>query len=302
VREEAAVSDRGAGDQLLAGRVCLVTGASSGIGRATAIGLARLGATVVLHGHDARRSERALAAVRAASSGGAVELLTADLSSQAETRRLAEQFCARHDQLHVLVNNAGVLRFSRELTVDGLEYTFALNHLSYFLLANVLLDRLRASAPSRVVNVSSVAHQRASVDFDDLQHERRYSGPRAYGQSKLANILFTRELAARLTGSGVTANSLHPGLVATRFGSGNRGAWRALRLAMRLVGPLLVRSPQRGAETTLYLASSAEVEGVTGRYFVDCRQRTPSDAARDDGAARRLWAESERLTGVGETR
>jgi NAD(P)-dependent dehydrogenase (short-subunit alcohol dehydrogenase family) len=289
--------ERNTDDRLMAGRVCLVTGASSGIGREAAIGLARMGATVVLHGRDRRRSEAALAATRAASSGGSVELLTADLSSQAEVHRLAEEFSARYNQLHVLVNNAGVLRLSRETTVDGLEYTFALNHLAYFLLVHLLRERLGASAPARVVNVSSGAHQHAALDFEDLQGERRYNGLRAYGQSKLANILFTRELAARTSGSDVTANSLHPGLVATRFGSGNRGVWRGLPLMLRLARPFL-RSPHRGAETMIYLASSSEVEGMSGRYFLDCREATPSHAAREEGAARRLWAESERLTGV----
>ena len=279
----------------MAGRICLVTGASSGIGRETAIGLARLGATLLIHGRDRDRSASALSEVRAASNGGSVQLVTADLSSQAEVQRLAAEVQRRHGQLHVLVNNAGVIRTTRELTVDGLEYTFALNHLAYFLLTTLLLDRLIASGPARIVNVSSAAHRGARIDFDDLMGGQRYRGTAAYGQSKLANILFTRELARRLGGTEVTAHSLHPGFVASNFGSGNRGLGRAIRFGMRLLRPL-ARSPQRGAETSIYLASSPEVEGVAGRYFIDCREAEPSAAAGDAAAAGRLWEISERLT------
>ncbi len=284
---------------LMAGRVCLVTGASSGIGRETALGLARLGVTLVIQGRDPDRSASALAEVRAASSGGSVELITADLSSLAEVRRLADEVQQRHDRLDVLVNNAGVFRMGRELTADGLEYTFALNHLAYFLLTTLLLERLTASAPARIVNVSSAAHRRARINFDDLMGEERYRGGAAYGQSKLANILFTVELARRLEGSGVTANSLHPGFVASNFGSGNNtGLGRAMRVAIRLLRPF-ARSPQRGAESSIYLASSQEAEGVTGRYFIDSREAQPSAAARDAAVAERLWTVSERLTAAG---
>ena len=278
------------------GRVCLVTGASSGIGQETALALARMGATVVMHGHDPERSAAAAEAVRRASPQGAVELVVADLSSQAEVRRLAAEVLQRHGSLHVLVNNAGVLRVRRTLTVDGLELTFALNHLAYFLLTQLLLDRLRESAPARVVNVSSVAHARARLDFDDLQNARRFRGMSVYGQSKLANVLFTYELARRLEGSGVTANSLHPGFVATRFGGGNPGVMgRAIWLGTRLARPFAL-SPARGARSSIYLATSPEVEHVSGRYFVDGEATPSSPASYDEESARRLWEASEQLT------
>ncbi len=278
------------------GRVCLVTGASSGIGRETALALARMGATVVMHGHDPVRSAAAADAVRRASPKSAVELMVADLSSQAEVRRLAAEVLDRHDSLHVLVNNAGVLRIRRTLTVDGLELTFALNHLAYFLLTALLLDRLRESAPARVVNVSSGAHARARLDFDDLQNARPFRGMAAYGRSKLANVLFTYELARRLEGSGVTANCLHPGFVATRFVSGNSGVvGRAMSLGMLLVRPFAL-SPAKGAGTSIYLATSAEVERVSGRYFVNSRVIESSPASYDEDDARRLWDASEQLT------
>ena len=280
------------------GRVCLVTGASSGIGKETALALAGMGATVVMHGHDPERSAAAADAVRRASPQGAVQLVVADLSSQAEVRRLAAEVL-RHDSLHVLVNNAGVLRMRRKLTVEGLELTFALNHLAYFLLTQLLLDRLRESAPARIVNVSSGAHARARLDFDDLQNKRRFRGMRVYGQSKLANVLFTYELARRLEGSGVTANCLHPGLVATRFGSGNHGVMgRAMRLGARLMRPFAL-SPARGAGTSIYLATSPEVEHMSGRYFVDSKATQSSHASYDEESARRLWEASEQLTAPG---
>ncbi len=283
----------------MVGRVCLVTGASSGIGRETALALARMGATVVMQGHDPERSAAAADAVRRASPQGAVELMVADLSSQAEVRRLAAEVLQRHDSLHVLVNNAGVLRMRRTLTVDGLEQTFALNHLAYFLLTRLLLDRLGESAPARIVNVSSVAHQRARLDFDDLQNARRSNGMGVYGQSKLANVLFTYELARRLEGSGVTANCLHPGLVATRFGSGNLGVvGRAMWLGTRLMRPFAL-SPAKGARTSIYLSTSQEVEHVSGRYFVNGKATASSPASYDEESARRLWEASEQLTAPG---
>jgi NAD(P)-dependent dehydrogenase (short-subunit alcohol dehydrogenase family) len=277
------------------GRVCLVTGASSGIGRETALALARMGATVVVHGRDPRRSAEAADAVREASPRGEVDLLVADLSSQAEVRRLAAEVLDRHDALHVLVNNAGAIRTRREVTVDGLDQTFALNHLAYFLLTQLLLDRLQASAPARIVNVSSAAHARAELDFDDLQNERRY-GMGVYGQSKLANVLFTYELARRIDGSGVTANCLHPGVVGTRFGLGNTGpkGWAAW-LANRVVRPVAL-SPAKGARTSIYLATTPDVEGVSGRYFARSKAIASSQASYDEESARRLWDVSEQLT------
>ena len=278
------------------GRVCLVTGASSGIGRETALALARMGATVVMHGHDPARSAAAADAVRRASPQGAVELVVADLSSQAEVRRLAAEVLQRHDSLHLLVNNAGVLRMRRTLTVDGLELTFALNHLAYFLLTRLLLDRLGESAPTRIVNVSSGAHARARLDFDDLQNAQPFRGMGVYGQSKLANVLFTYEIARRLEGSGVTANCLHPGFVATRFGSDEPGVMaRAMWLATRLMRPFAL-SPASGARTSIYLCTSPEVERVSGRYFVNSKATPSSPASYDEESARRLWEASEQLT------
>ncbi|HJM76453.1 MAG TPA: SDR family oxidoreductase [Dehalococcoidia bacterium] len=280
--------------RLMEGRVCLVTGASSGIGRETALALARMGATVVMHGRDPGRSAAAADAVREASPRGDVDLVVADLSSQAGVRHLAAEVLARHDSLHVLVNNAGVIRTRREITVDGLEQTFALNHLAYFLLTELLLDRLRASAPARIVNVSSAAHARARLDFNDLQNERRY-GMGVYGQSKLANVLFTYELARRLEGSEVTANCLHPGVVGTRFGLANTGPMgRALWLANRLTR-LLALSSAKGARTSIHLATSPEVDGVSGRYFAKSKAIASSEASYDEESARRLWEASEQL-------
>ena len=275
------------------GRVCLVTGATQGIGRETALGLARLGADVHLVARDRARGESVLSEVRRAGEGNA-SLFVADLASQDSTRALALEVKVRLPRLHVLVNNAGAIFTARVLSADRIEMTFALNHLGYFLLTGLLADRLRASAPARVVSVSSSAHQGARIDFDDLQGERGYSGWRAYAQSKLANVLFTRELARRLAGSGVTANCLHPGVVATGFGKNNAGpfSW-----GVRIAAPFFL-SPARGARTSIWLASSPEVERVTGEYFARCKPARVSDAARDDAAARRLWEESARLTGL----
>jgi NAD(P)-dependent dehydrogenase (short-subunit alcohol dehydrogenase family) len=271
-------------------RTCLITGATSGIGRATALALGGMGAELVLLCRDRARGEETAAAARAAGAP-AVELLIADLGVQAEVRRAAAEFLAGGRPLHVLINNAGVVNLQRTLTADGLEATFAVNHLAYFLLTTLLLDRLRASAPARIVNVSSEAHRFGPLDFDDLQNERRYRTMKVYGQSKLANILFTAELARRLEGSGVTVNSLHPGAVATRLGT-NNGAWA--RALIRLLRPFF-RTPDDGAATSIHLATAPELAGVSGRYFANRREKTPSAAARDPDAARRLWEVSERL-------
>lgn len=273
--------------------VCLVTGANSGIGKATAAALAAAGATVVMVARSQARGEAALAEVRQASGNDRLTLLLADLSSQTAVRQLAATFRQQFSRLDVLVNNAGALFMRRELSVDGIERTFALNHLAYFLLTAELLDLLKASAPARIVNVSSDAHFQGRLDFDDLQLKHGYAGFRAYSLSKLANVLFTVELARRLAGSGVTANALHPGFVGSNFAQNNGGL---SRLAMRLLRPF-ARTPEQGAETVVYLATSPDVAGVSGAYFADRTRKEPLAIARDPAVARRLWDVSARLVG-----
>jgi NAD(P)-dependent dehydrogenase (short-subunit alcohol dehydrogenase family) len=280
----------------MSGKVCLVTGATSGIGAVTAEALARQGATVCLVGRSRGKCEATVERIRRDAGNPSVEFLLADLSSQAEIRRAADEFRGRHPRLDVLVNNAGGMFLRRQESVDGIEMTFALDHLAYFLLTNLLLDRLKAAAPARVVSVSSDSHRwPRRIDLDDYQGRKRYGGLRAYGQSKLANVLFTVELARRLEGTGVTANALHPGFVATPFfaSSGMLGAMGRL---MQVGARLFAIGPEEGAKTSIYLASSPEVEGVSGRYFYRCKPITPSPAARDPEAARRLWELSEALT------
>jgi len=279
------------------GKICLITGATSGIGWESARALAAQGATVALVGRDAERAEKAVAAIRSATGSVLVESYLADLSAQAEVQRLAQEFRARHDRLDVLINNAGAMFPRRRESVDGIEMTLALNHLAPFLLTNLLLDTLKASALSRIVTVSSGAHLGARVYFDDLQFTRRYGPWRAYGQSKLMNVLFTNELARRLAGSNVTANALHPGFVASNFGKRGSEFWAA---AFTLMRPFMI-SAEQGAQTVVYLASSPEVEGVTGGYYANCRPARSSDLARDEAVARRLWEVSERLTGLPTT-
>jgi retinol dehydrogenase-14 len=273
----------------------VVTGASSGIGLETAIGLARRGASLALVARDEARGEAARREALAAGAPQALLFLT-NLASLAQVRRLAADLTARLDRIDVLVNNAGALHATRKVTVDGLEMNFAVNHLAPFLLTNLLLPKLKASAPARVVTVASDAHRTGRIDWNDLQSEQRFSVVNAYSASKLCNILFAAELARRLAGSGVTSNSLHPGVVATRFGRDDPG-W--LGAATRVLTPLF-RSARKGARTSLYLAASSDVEGVTGRYFSDFVAVRPSRAARDEVAARRLWEISARLSGVEE--
>jgi retinol dehydrogenase 14 len=280
-------------ESTLGGKTCLVTGATSGIGRATATGLARLGADVVLVARDPAKGEATAAGIEAATGNPRIELLEADLSSQASIRHLADEFTGGHDRLHVLVNNAGGYFATRHTTVDGLELTFALNHLAYFLLTNLLLDVLRASAPARIVNVSSGAQATGDIQLDDLQFERRYRGRVAYSQTKLANVLFTYELARRLEGTRVTVNCLHPGVVRTNFGRDDETPM--MRLLTPLVRPFM-RTPEQGAETPVYLAASPEVEGVTGRYFAKKQQKRSSPRSYDVELGRRLWEVSEQLT------
>lgn len=273
------------------GKLVMVTGANSGIGKVTARELAKRGAQVVAVCRDPARGEAAVADVRK-ESGGDVELMLCDFASQRSIRELAEDFRQKHGRLDVLVNNAGSILGSRSLTEDGYETTFAVNHLGYFLLTRELLDLLVASAPSRIVNVASEAHRTGHLDFDDLFASGRYSAMRAYGTSKLANICFTFELARRLEGRGVTANCLHPGVVATNFGA---SASSLFRFAVKAVQPFLLDADQ-GAATTIYLASSPDVEGVTGKYFIRKKVAKTSAEAADPAVARRLWEVSERLT------
>lgn len=277
----------------MSGRVCVVTGASAGIGKVTALELARMGADVTLLCRDRGRGEAAMADIQRQTGSQRLSLLLADLSSQSDIRRVAQEIRDRHSALHVLVNNAGAIYLKRELTVDGIERTFATNHLAYFLLTVELLDLLKRSGPARVVSVASDAHRASSgVNFDDIQFARGYRGFRVYGHSKLCNILFTLELARRLQGTSVTANAVHPGFVASSFAT-NNGALG--RIAMKLLSPLAL-TPERGAQTSIYLASSPEVEGVSGKYFAKCRESQPRRPARDAEAARRLWELSEQMT------
>lgn len=276
------------------GKVCIITGGTSGIGLITAETLATKGARVILIGRDRARTDAALARIKRRVAGAAVESQIADLSRLDEVRSLGARLAAL-PRIDVLINNAGALFQRRQTTPDRLERTFALNHMAYFLLTDLLHDRLVKSAPARVINVASEAHRRAILDFDDLQSARDYQGFAAYGRSKLCNLLFTRELARRLQGTGVTANCLHPGFVASRFGDDNGGLFR---IAIGIAKRLLAISPEAGAATPIYLASAPEVEGRTGLYFDKCKPATPSAAAQDDTAAQRLWLQSARIAGI----
>jgi NAD(P)-dependent dehydrogenase (short-subunit alcohol dehydrogenase family) len=279
------------------GKVVMVTGATSGIGRVTALELARLGATVVLVGRSQARAEATAQEIQRATGNPAVDFLLADLSILTEVCRLADDFKRRHDRLDVLVNNAGAYFTTRQESAEGYEMTLALNHLSPFLLTHLLLDVLQASAPARIVTVSSDAHRQARIDFGDLQSRKGYRGFRAYSRSKLMNVLFTYELARRLAGTGVTANALHPGFVASNFGRNNGDL---AGVGMAVVSRLFAISPEKGARTSIYLASSPEVEGVSGRYFVKKRAVRSSAASYDQAAAGRLWEASEALVGLRE--
>ena len=282
---------------LMAGKTVLVTGGTGGIGRATAMGLAMMGAHLGITGRDRGRTEEAAAEIRAAS-GGQVDVFVADLSSQSEVRRLAEQVLQACPRIDVLVNNVGGYWNTRHVTADGLERTFALNYLAPFLLTNLLLDRLKQSAPARVVTVASNAHTTGRIDFDDLQGERSYSGSRAYSQSKLGNVLFTYELARRLAASAVTADALHPGVVNTSFGAEDPGGVQ--RLFVPFVRPFL-KTPEQGAATSIHLASSPDLEQVSGRYFANSKPKRSSKASYDETDAARLWQVSAELVNLTAT-
>lgn len=277
------------------GRTVLVTGGTAGIGRQAAKVLAGRGARVVIVGRNPEKTARVTDELRA-ETGVAVESLLADLSKMSDVRALAAATIDRYGALDVLLNNAGAVNLTRELTADGFERTFATNHLAYFLLANLLLPALRKAPGSRVVNVASAAHAMGKVTFDDLQSERGYDAWRVYGTSKLMNVLFTREMSRRLKGEGPTVNCLHPGFVASEFLS-KGGIWRVLKP----VGYLFAVSEQSGAETSVFLASSPSVAGVTGRYFSKSREARCTRAAQDDAVAERLWVESARLTSLDST-
>src|SRR6267143_25668 len=277
----------------MTGKTCLITGGNSGIGKATALGLARMGANVVVVSRSKEKGEAALAEISAESGNRNVELMLADISSQDSIRRLASDFKAGHEKLHLLVNNAEVYLTRRTTTSDGFESTFAINHLGPFLLTNLLLDLLKASAPSRIVNITSDAHNGAKVNFEDLQGEKKFSGWKAYGQSKLAMILFTHELATRLDDTGVTVNSAHPGVVRTNFANNNG----LVTFGFRLMRPFFI-SPATAAKRILYVATSPDLDGVNGKYFTKKHEAKSSQESYEDDSAKRLWQISEQLTNL----
>ena len=282
----------------MAGKTVLITGGTGGIGRATAIRLAAMGARVGITGRNLGRTQRAAVEVASEAGVGSVDALAADLSSQAEVRRLADEVLEKYPRLDVLVNNAGGFWSHRHVTADGLEHTFALNHLGPFLLTNLLLDRLVASAPARIVTVSSGAQSMGKIDFDDLMGERKYSGQTAYNQSKLANVVFTYELARRLAGTGVTATALHPGMTDTAFSAEDPS--RVFAPLVMVMRPFM-KKPERGADTPVYLASAPEAEGLTGQYFANREPKKSNAASYDPGTAARLWRVSAELVGLSPT-
>ncbi len=276
------------------GKTVVATGATSGIGEAAVLALAGLGARIVFIARDEARAQATMRKLEAKAPGLGHRVHFADLSSMAETRKVGEAIAASEPRIDVLINNAGALFSDRRVTPEGLELTFALNYMAYFVLTEALRDKLVASPPARIVSTSSGGHQGASLDFGDLQSAKGYGGLKVYGRSKLADILFTRELARRLAGTGVTANCLHPGVVATRFGDSSGGMFGRLFPVLRL----FFISAEKGADTIVYLASSPEVAETTGEYFVKRKITEPSQAARDDAAAKRLWEASETLAGA----
>jgi NAD(P)-dependent dehydrogenase (short-subunit alcohol dehydrogenase family) len=276
------------------GKVVVITGATSGIGEVAAQRLARMGARIVLVARDKARGEAALTRLRSDGTSLSHSVHYGDLSRISEMKRLAVEIAAAEPRIDVLINNAGAIFAARQTTEGHLELTFATNHMAYFVLTQGLRERLLASSPARIVNTASDAHKGRVLDFEDLQSTKGYSAMNVYGRSKLCNILYTRELSRRLSGTGVTVNCLHPGFVATRFGDGSGGL---LSFGVRLAKTFAI-SPEKGAETIVYLASSPEVASVSGEYFYECRPATPTTAARDDAAAKRLWIESAKLAGI----
>ncbi|HXV70023.1 MAG TPA: SDR family NAD(P)-dependent oxidoreductase [Acidimicrobiia bacterium] len=281
----------------MTGKTVLITGGTGGIGRAAAIGLAAMGARVGITGRDRARAERAATDIKAESGNSVVDVFVADLSSQAEVRRMAGEVLAAYPRLDVLVNNVGGFWAHRHLTTDGLEHTFALNHLAPFLLTSLLLERLITSAPARVVTVSSGAQSMGKINFGDLMGKKDYSGQQAYNQSKLANVMFTYELARRLDGTGVTATALHPGMTNTSFSAEDPA--RAMAPVVLVARPFM-RSPEKGAETVVYLASSPTVEGVTGKYFANRKAKKSNTSSYDGEVTAQLWQVSADLVSAAD--
>jgi len=276
------------------GKICVITGGTDGIGKAAAQRLGLQGARLLIQGRDGVKGARAVAELKERTGNSEIEFLQADFASLADVRRLAASVRERTARLDVLINNAGGFSSKRNLSQDGYELTLAVNHLAPFLLTHLLLDLLKASSPSRIVTTASGAHKGARIDFDDLQSTGRYNGMRVYGMSKLANILFTRILARRLQGTGVTATCLHPGFVRSQIGRGIEGVGRSIFGFLSR----FARSPDKGAETLVYLASSPLVEGASGGYYFDCKEIAPSLAAQNDADAQRLWDLSAKLVGI----
>jgi NAD(P)-dependent dehydrogenase (short-subunit alcohol dehydrogenase family) len=274
------------------GKVCLVTGSSAGIGKVTAKELAKMGATVVMVCRNRTKGEAVQTEIKQMSGNAQVDLIVADLSQLSEVRRVANEFKQKYTQLHVLINNAGAVNAEYKSTVDGLETTFETNYLSPFLLTQLLLDTLKASAPARIVNVSSAVHTTGRIDFADLQRTQRYRAMDTYAQSKLAQIFFTYELADQLAGTSVTVNALNPGLVASNFNAGTKGIGHFLFALLYSIAGISV---EKGAQTQLYLATSPEVEGVSGKYFSNCKEKRSSQLSHDVAIRRRLWDVSEAL-------
>ena len=276
------------------GKTCLITGANSGIGKVMALEIAKKGANVVMVCRSKELGRAAQREIITQSNNQSVELMLADLSSMKQVRNLAEEFRQKHDKLHILINNAALWPTKRIMTSEGLETQFAVNHLSHFLLTNLLLDVIKSSAPARIINVSSGLHKRAKIDFDNLQAEKSYKHMRVYGQTKLENVLFTKELARRLDGTGVTVNSFTPGMTSTNLGRYMSGG---AQWFMRHFS----KSAEKGASTGVYLATSPEVEGITGKYFGDSKELSPNKMADDVGIAKRLWNVSEEFSGLRES-
>ena len=280
----------------MTGKTVLITGATNGIGKIAATELARMGASVCIVARNRSKGQAVLDEIKRATGNTNIELFIADLSSMADVRNLAQEFTEEHGTLDVLLNNAGAFYSERKLSADGLEMTFALNHMSYFLLTNLLLPVLKATPNSRVVSVSSLAHTSGKLDFANLQGEQKFNGWKAYSDSKLENVLFTFALARRLTGANVTANCLHPGFVKTGFGHGNSGMISNL---LGLAQNLFAITPEAGAKTMIHLASSLEIAGITGKYFDKSKAVSSSAASLDQALQEKLWAHSEKLAGLG---